>query len=100
AGLLFCYIGLLIVVVQGGLVRRLAPRVGERALIVTGTLLMAIGFLLQWGSSTLPVLLLAIGVMSVGNALNTPSLSSLISRAAGADRQGGVLGVSQALGAL
>jgi multidrug resistance protein len=99
-GFLFCYIGVLIVLVQGGLVRRLAPRVGERALVVAGTLLMALGFFAQWASSTMTLLIIAVGVMSIGNALNTPSLSSLISRAAGGDQQGGVLGVAQSLGAL
>ncbi len=100
ASYLFAYIGVLIVAVQGGLVRRLAPRFGERALVIAGTASMAAGFFLQYAARDLWLLLVAIGVMSVGNALNTPSLSSLISRAAGGDRQGGVLGVSQALGAL
>jgi multidrug resistance protein len=100
ASYLFAYIGVLIVLVQGGLVRRLVPRVGERALVITGTLLMGAGFLLMYLPVSLANLLIAVGVIAVGNALNTPSLSSLISRAAGGDQQGGVLGVSQALGAL
>jgi multidrug resistance protein len=100
AGYLFTYIGVLMVLVQGGLVRRLVPRFGERGMILAGTLLMAAGFLLQYASATVPMLLVAIGVIAVGNGCNTPSLSSLISRAAAGDHQGGVLGVSQALGAL
>ena len=99
-GLLFAYIGVVMVVVQGGLVRRLVPRVGERSLIVTGTLLMAAAFFLTSYAATLAMLLVAIGIMAVGNGLNTPSLSSLISRAASGDHQGGVLGVSQSMGAL
>jgi MFS family permease len=100
ASYLFAYIGVLIVLVQGGFVRRLAPRFGERALVVAGTALMAAGLFVQYIALDLWVLLVGIGVISIGNALNTPSLSSLISRAAGGDQQGGVLGVSQALGAL
>jgi multidrug resistance protein len=100
-GYLFAYIGVLMVLVQGVLVRRLVPRVGERSLIVTGTLLMGIGFFLQAViGSSVPLLFLAVAVVALGNGLNTPSLSSLISRAASGDRQGGVLGVSQACGAL
>ena len=38
-------------------------------------------------------------VMS-GAGMNTPSLSSLISQAVGADEQGGILGVSQSLSSL
>lgn len=100
ASYMFVYIGVLIVVVQGGLVRILAARIGERRMIITGTLLMGAGFLLQYRAEALSWLLVAIAVTAVGNGLNTPSLSSLISRAAAGDRQGGVLGVSQSMGAL
>jgi MFS family permease len=97
---LFVYIGAIMIVVQGGLIRRLAAWAGEKALVVAGTLAMAIGLGLFHFASALPSLLVAIGVVALGNGLNNPSLSSLISRAAGGDRQGGVLGVSQSFGAL
>ena len=100
ASYLFTYIGLLMVIVQGGMVRRLVPRFGEQKMIVFGTLLMAIGFFLTRQADALPSLLVAIAVLAVGNGLNTPSLSSLISRGASGDHQGGVLGVSQSMGAL
>jgi multidrug resistance protein len=99
-GLLFAYIGVIMIVVQGGLVRRLVPRFGEKRLVIAGTLLMGLGFYLQYTASTQTVLLIAIAIVAVGNGLNTPSLSSLISRSASGDDQGGVLGVSQAAGAL
>ncbi len=100
ASYLFTYIGVLMVLVQGGLVRWLAPKVGERSLIIAGTLLMSCGFLLQWQATTVAMLLVAIAITAIGNGFNTPSLSSLISRAAAGEHQGGVLGVSQAMGAL
>jgi multidrug resistance protein len=99
-GLLFAYIGVIMIFVQGGLVRRLVPRFGERNLVIAGTLLMGLGFYLQYVATTRTLLLVAIAIVAVGNGLNTPSLSSLISRAASGDEQGGVLGVSQAAGAL
>jgi MFS transporter, DHA1 family, tetracycline resistance protein len=100
ASYMFTYIGVLMVLVQGLLVRRLVPRFGEKRLIVVGTMLMGAGFLLQYASDTVGLLLLSIAVIAIGNGLNTPSLSSLISRAASGDHQGGVLGVSQSMGAL
>ncbi|MDB4967700.1 MAG: major facilitator superfamily 1 [Myxococcales bacterium] len=100
ASYMFTYIGVLMVIVQGGLVRRLVPRFGEKRLIVIGTLLMGVGFLMQYGADNVKMLLVALAVTATGNGLNTPSLSSLISRAASGDHQGGVLGVSQAMGAL
>jgi multidrug resistance protein len=99
-GLMFTYIGVLMIVVQGWLVRRLVPRFGERRLVIAGTLLMALGFYLQYTAAEPILLYVAVAIVAVGNGLNTPSLSSLISRSASGDEQGGVLGVSQALGAL
>lgn len=99
-GWLFTYIGVLMVLVQGGLLRRLVPRFGERRLIIAGTLLMAIGFFTQHSVMTLAGLLVAIAIIAVGNQIDTPSLSSLISRSASGEQQGGVLGVSQSMGAL
>ena len=100
ASYMFTYIGVLMVIVQGGFVRRLVPRFGEKKLIVVGTLLMGVGFFFTHEAFTLRWLLAAIAVTAIGNGLNTPSLSSLISRAASGAHQGGVLGVSQSMGAL
>jgi DHA1 family tetracycline resistance protein-like MFS transporter len=100
ASYMFTYIGVLMVIVQGGFVRRLVPRFGEKKLIVIGTLLMGVGFFFTHVAFTLPWLLAAIAITAIGNGLNTPSLSSLISRAASGAHQGGVLGVSQSMGAL
>jgi len=100
ASFVFAYIGVILIGVQGGLVRRLVPRFGERRLVWYGTGLMAVGFVGLWLSDNLLSLLLSLLIVGVGNGLNTPSLSSLISRSAGGDRQGGVLGVNQAAGAL
>jgi MFS transporter, DHA1 family, tetracycline resistance protein len=98
--LMFAYIGVLMVLVQGGLVRRFVPRFGERRLIVAGTLLMTAGFVMLWFAHDVVMLFGAVTVTAIGNGLNTPSLSSLISRAASGHEQGGVLGVSQSCGAL
>ncbi|MEO6953720.1 MAG: MFS transporter [Polyangia bacterium] len=98
--LLFTYIGVFIIVVQGGLVRRLVPRYGEKALVIVGTALMAAGMAGMVFVHTLVLLLLTLAFVSVGNALNAPALQSLVSRLAGRDVQGGVLGVAQSASAL
>ncbi len=99
ASYLFAYIGVLMVLTQGGLIRPLQRRLGEKVLVVLGTLMMTVSFVMLHYASHLAGLMVAIGLMSIGNGLNNPSLSSLISRSAG-ERQGGVLGVSQSFGAL
>jgi predicted MFS family arabinose efflux permease len=96
---LFVFIGVLMILTQGGLVRPLSRRLGEKVLVVVGTTMMAASMVLLHYAHDVPLLFASIAVMSVGNGLNNPSLSSLISRAAGA-QQGGVLGVSQSFGAL
>src|SRR5260370_1326626 len=67
ASYLFAYIGVIMIVVQGVLVRWLAPRVGERRLVVSGIFCMAVAFFPQYGAASLPVLLLSIGFTALGN---------------------------------
>ena len=45
-GIIFTYVGIVIAVVQGGLIGRLNTRFGERKLAVSGTGLMAVSLLL------------------------------------------------------
>jgi multidrug resistance protein len=97
---LYAGVGVMMVVVQGGVVRRLVPRVGERVLVVAGTFLMALGMGLLYLAHGIGLLLAATVFVSGGNGLNTPSLSSLISRSAAGPMQGSVLGVAQSFGAM
>ena len=98
-GRLFGLIGVVIVVVQGGVVRRLVPRAGERAVVILGAALMGVGLLLVALAFSPPMLIVGIVVLSVGSALHSPSISALISRLAG-QQQGSILGVSQSMGAI
>ncbi len=94
-GLVFTYIGVIVVVVQGGLVGRLNKRIGERRMALTGALLLA-GSLFAVGlAPSLGLALLALGVTAAGQGLLRPGLSALLSLAAGDDEQGAVLGVGQ-----
>lgn len=99
----FAYLGLVLTVVQGGIVRRLATRISEGKLAAMGTLISALGFaLMTWASQTLEVLhlMVAVAVQVSGFAFVTPSINSLISRWSPPDRQGSVLGLNQGLGAI
>ncbi|MDQ2799763.1 MAG: MFS transporter, partial [Armatimonadota bacterium] len=99
AGYVFAYIGVIIFVIQGFLVRRLAPRFGEPNLVVVGIGLMALGFLVFPLCPTLALLLIGPMIpISIGNGLNGPSIRSLISRKATA--QGAALGLSASFDSL
>jgi MFS transporter, DHA1 family, tetracycline resistance protein len=97
---LFAYLGVLVTLVQGGLVGRLARRFGERPLALAGMVAFALGLAGIAISPTLPALAVALALLAVGQGLAGPALSALISRAASAEDQGRVLGISQSLSAL
>ena len=98
-GLVFAYVGIVMVIVQGGLVGRLAPRFGERALATVGALLMAASLAALPLVPSLGAALVVLAGLAVGQGLTTPMLSTLLSRAADADEQGGTLGLGQSLAA-
>jgi DHA1 family tetracycline resistance protein-like MFS transporter len=100
AGRLLGFVGILMVVVQGGLVGRLARRFGERKLLLAGTILMAPGLLLIAPASSLVPLAAAMIPLAVGSGISQPSLNAILSRGSGHDEQGGVLGINQSLGSL
>ncbi|MFN0060188.1 MAG: MFS transporter [Planctomycetota bacterium] len=96
----FGYSGVLIVLVQGGVVRRLAPRIGEKKLALVGLGLVAPGLVALAFAHGLPLLFVGLTLMAIGSALTNPAYSSLVSLHASAEHQGKVLGVFRSLGAL
>jgi MFS family permease len=97
---MFVFVGVLIALVQGGLVRRLAPRFGDRRLTWVGVLMVLPGFVLIGLAASEGRLYGGLALMAVGSALTMPCLSSLVSRYAPADRQGLALGTFRSAGAL
>jgi len=101
-GYILGMVGVIAMIVQGGLIGRLNARFGEVRLMRMGNLLQAIGFFLIAYSAghRLSVLYGGVAVMSVGNGLVNPSISTYVSRRAPAEAQGESLGVMQSMGAL
>ena len=99
-GFLFAFVGIVLALVQGVLVGRVVKRVGEGRLIPVAILVIALGLALVPLSWTVPMLMLAIGVLAVGMGLNSPSLSSMLSRLSDPNDQGGILGVASSLSSL
>jgi MFS family permease len=99
----FAFIGLVLAVVQGGVVRRLAGKVADSTLAMSGGLIELIGFGLMMAAvqiGSIQVLLAALAVVVTGFAFVSPSLNGLLSRRTRADQQGGVLGVGQSVSSL
>jgi MFS family permease len=99
----FAYIGFILSLSQGLLVRRLVPRLGELIMCRIGTVLMTIGLLLiglSGSSNSRAMLYSVLPVSVIGFSAVTPSLQSLLSRHTSASEQGGVLGLGQSISAL
>ncbi len=97
---LFAYIGVLVVVVQGGLVRPLSKRIGERNMLVMGAALQALALAALPFAEGLGGLLLATAPLAVGSGFSSPAISALISRHSRAEDQGGTLGIGQSAAAV
>jgi hypothetical protein len=110
--LLFAYVGLVLMMTQGFLYRRLANRLSETTFILMGLVLMAVGVgslagvnwagmkeSLEFGP-LLAWMMLSMTFAVVGFAFLTPSAQALVSRRTEASRQGEVLGVNQSASAM
>lgn len=101
--LLFAYIGAILMVGQGVLVRRMLPKIGEYRMAILGVCLMTIGFLFisGIGQKYLPdsALWYTLPIITIGFSAVTPSLQSMLSQTASGDEQGAILGTGQSLSA-
>lgn len=101
--LVFAYIGFVLALSQGLIVRRLLPRVGELLMSRAGTALMTAGLVLIGVSAVVQsksMLYAVVPIAVVGFSAVTPSLQSLLSRHTAATQQGGILGLGQSISAL
>jgi MFS family permease len=101
--LVFAYIGFVLALSQGLIVRRLLPRVGELLMSRAGTALMTVGLVLIGLSASThskSLLYAVIPIAVIGFSAVTPSLQSLLSRHSAATQQGGILGLGQSISAL
>lgn len=90
----------IMVAVQGGLIRRLAPRFGEKNLLIVGAFLLGGSIFSIPFSATVAILLIPLGVASLGRGISQPSLLSIVSKFAPTRIRGGVMGVFQSSASL
>jgi predicted MFS family arabinose efflux permease len=97
---MFVFVGLIIAAVQGGAIRRVAPRYGERKVTLFGLAVLIPGFVLVGLAQGSGLLYVGLAFMAVGSALVMPCLSALASRYAPPEAQGLVLGTLRSMGSL
>lgn len=99
-GILFAGIGFMGVLIQGGLLRKLVPKTGEKPLVIIGCVLLALSMLILplpfQANVILPVLIGSV-FMACGNSLVTPLLSGLASKLSPEASQGSILGLLQSV---
>ena len=99
-GYILALIGFVGVIIQGGLLRRILPRVGEAPLAILGVLVLAVAFFLLPFAGAVASLIAVSALISVGNSFTQPTLNGLASRCAEAAWQGRALGLLQSAGSL
>ena len=102
-GYVFGFIGLLAVTIQGTLLGWFNRKLGERKLLTLGNVLVGLGLLtMPYVPIDLfvPLELISLVFLSMGNAFLAPTISSLLSQSAGKHEQGAILGVAQSSGSL
>ncbi|MFN8789851.1 MAG: MFS transporter [Bdellovibrionales bacterium] len=96
----FAYIGLVLVLTQGYLVRRFLPRFGERHILVVALPVFVVGLALIAPADSIAVMALSMTLIALGVGHTNPSLNGSISLMAHESEQGSTLGLTQSLSSL
>lgn len=108
-GWIFTYVGVCIIIVEGGLIGKAVKKFGEIGVIIGGASLLTAGQFITALTGAglifahilpLAVVLLCTTMICVGYGFTNPSLSSASSKAARRDEMGGALGLVQGFGSL
>ncbi|MEM8868384.1 MAG: MFS transporter [Verrucomicrobiota bacterium] len=99
-GMMFVYIGFILVLVQGGLVRRLAPKLGDKPLAIAGLFISVFAFLCLAFATKTGLFFVALALLAFAIGLASPTLSALVSLYTNEEEQGAALGAFRSAGSL
>jgi MFS family permease len=99
-GYVYAFIGVVGILQQGLLIRRLAKRFGDAPLVTFGFASAFTGLVFLAGVRDVPALLLTATITSMGSGVLRPALTSLITQSTSASELGAVLGLTQSLQAI
>lgn len=97
---LFIFSGFVMVLIQGGVVRRKAAEIGERKLVSIGLILVSVGLLIISLSSSVWLLYVGLFFLSAGSGLIIPCLTALVTISVDSQQQGKVIGIFRSHGAM
>ena len=99
-GYTFAVMGVVAATMQGAFIGKLTARFGERRLLVTGTITMAVGLTLVPVVPAILVVAITLPVISIGSGMINPSVAALLSSFSTPMEQGETLGLSQSASSL
>lgn len=94
------FIGVVLIVTQGGIVRKAVPAIGEKRTAFIGLCLTIVGFFFLSFAPTIKILYSGLAIMGVGSGLTTASLTALVSLYSSEETQGKSLGSFRSYGSL
>lgn len=96
-GYIFAYLGLIGIIMQMFLLKRILKWMNERKAIMVSIICVAASLALIAFSTNLPMLFLAITLLAFGNGISGPVLAGLVSKKTPNDEQGNIMGVNQSI---
>ena len=97
---IFVGVGVVLVAVQGGLIRPINAKLGTQRSLQVGLVLNSTGLIVLSAAENWTLLIVALALLTVGQGLVTPNLSSLVSGRVPDHRRGEALGFQQGVNAL
>ena len=97
---IFVFLGFVLILTQGGIVRRVVPKWGEKRVLLIGIGAVCAGLVVIAFARSVGQLYLGLAALGLGSGLTNPSVSALVSLYSRAEQQGRMLGTFRSLGAL
>ncbi len=98
-GIFYAILSGLMILVQGPILRKASQIFSEGNLIIIGSFILGVNFVLFFSNSNILIYVAAI-LFAVGNGLMWPSFMSILSKLAGKLHQGAVQGIASSIGSL
>ena len=92
--------GVLGAVIQGGFIRPIVKRTGDKPMFIAGVLFSIVGLVAASAAHSVTLFALALVPLAFGMGFSHPTVSSLVSRAGRGDEQGRVQGAASAVESL
>jgi predicted MFS family arabinose efflux permease len=99
-GLVFAYLGVIGVLMQLFFLKKILAKVSERRATVISIIAMGIALGMVGLTTNIPLLMVAVTFIALGNSISGPVLAGLISKKTPDNEQGNIAGMNQSVGSV